>query len=235
MILTSRDGSRADPDRRRRPDLLRVAAQNIRRKVVNEGWDWVTVITGGEGVGKSTLAIKWALLYDPEFNPAEGVVFDIDELLGLFARSGKGDIVVGDEGVNGFFNRDAMTKENKAAATTGMVARGMGIHLTLLIPNLNHLDPYWREHRVKTWIHVKGRGKAIYRVARRHEFSRGTYWQPQFRHYYGPVADNIWSPYMERKNRYMMAKVLKELERAEEARKPKGKPGRPRKKKKDEE
>lgn len=181
-------------------DLLRIAYEKVREKILKKNYDYVTVISGYEGSGKSTLAIRVAYYSDPDFNGTR-VAFTGDELLGFMADAPRGSAIIFDEAAMGLFNRESMSKMNRAITTAAMIARAKNYHLILCIPSFWVLDAYFRDHRARCWIDIERRGDSLVHVPIRHRYRKDTFWEPVMEHHFSPIpADHpIWAAYEARK------------------------------------
>lgn len=187
-------------------DLLWLYYSNVMRAVREQAWDWITVVTGYEGTGKSTLALWIAHICDSRFNVSQ-VAWEAEDMAQAIANTEPGGAALFDEGVNGLYAREAMGTENRSLTTMTMVARGRQVHQIICIPNLHNLDHYFREFRVATWIHVTRRGLATVHDAVRSPYREGVYWRVRFVHEYPDVPPEIKDPYLSAKMSYITSKL----------------------------
>lgn len=132
--------------------------------------DHFTVIVGGEGKGKSTLAQQMAAWINPELT-LDSTVFNLKDYLKQLTlateiRAKEGITAKGlplcptiDEGGIDLFSRESMSKSNRILAKTFMVQRFLKLSVTICIPFYWGLDPYIRQHRVNTLIVIRERGQ----------------------------------------------------------------------------
>lgn len=132
----------------------------VRKIIKTQDYDWLHVIVGNEGVGKTSLGHCLSKKMWPNFNLETDSIFTTDDLISRVkaAKNKPGRAVVVDEGALVFFTRDSMSKANKEAVKllTGM--RQFNMFVVICVPNFWILDRYVREHRVKTVSRVVKRG-----------------------------------------------------------------------------
>lgn len=193
--------------------------------VRNDGWDFVTGITGRPGVGKSTLGFCLMPITDPDFSKPEQVpqqvAFTPVYYIRLLRMLALGKTKMGDEWVNAGYKRNHSSRENKETNTAFMTLRGMtGGHHILNMPNLFSFDTYWRNERLSAWILVRRRGEAVVHVPVRNDYRDGeVFWRPVLRVSYPGVSGPVWDEYDRMKEEYMKwqaERALSVLEEAEE-------------------
>lgn len=211
-------------------DLLWLYYHNVMRLVREEAWDWITVVTGYEGTGKSTLALWVAHMCDPAFTH-EQIAWEAEDMSDAIRKTLPGGAALFDEGVNGLYAREAMQTENRSLTTMSMVARGRQVHQIICIPNLHNLDHYFREFRVRTWIHVVQRGVAIIHEPVRSPYREGVFWKRRFVHQYPDIPQEWKTPYLAAKMAYINGKlgehsrkITRKHNASDEPRRPPGRP-----------
>jgi len=132
-------------------------SETVKNIITKKDYDWLHVVTGKEGVGKTSLALRYCIDINPDFS-VDDVIFSTKELVEWVKHSKKGMPVLIDEGALVFFSRDTMRGANKEAVKllTGM--RTFNLFVAICVPNFWVLDRYIREHRVKTVARVIKRG-----------------------------------------------------------------------------
>ena len=187
-------------------DLLRAVAENVRRKILTENWDYCCAIDGPEGVGKSSLGLKFARFLDPDWS-VDNVAYSADDLLKLLPHAKRGTPLLFDEAANGAYNREAMTKTNRALNTAAMVCRARNLALIMVIPNFWNLDGYFRNHRSRGWFSVERRGLALIHLPSRNRYDQTVFWKPTFRYEYEELAPDFYALYEKGKNAHIAAKL----------------------------
>ena len=120
--------------------------------------DHLTVITGREGIGKSTLGLQFAAVISAKTFGITHVCYTLLDLAKVLRKVKKGDTIVCDEGLMFSFSREAISSGNKQFVKLLSISRQLNIHLIINVPNFWNLESYVREHRVKTLINVTERG-----------------------------------------------------------------------------
>ncbi len=127
--------------------------------------DWVGVIDGGEGVGKSVLAMQIAKVLDPNFN-LKKVCMTPNEFTTAIVKARKGDCIVFDEAFTGLSSRASLTEVNKIIVSLMMEMRQKNLFVLIVMPTFFLLDKYVALWRAKGLFHVylkKGkRGRWVY-------------------------------------------------------------------------
>ena len=126
-------------------------------KLLRKDWDWLHVVTGYEGVGKSSLAMQMCIAIDPSFNIGS-ICFTADEFMRAVDRAKKYQAILADEGSEFLLSRDAMKRENRDAVKLFTQMRSKNLFIVICIPNIMILDSYVREHRIRSMTRVVRRG-----------------------------------------------------------------------------
>lgn len=128
--------------------------------------DHFVVISGGEGLGKSTLGIQIASWIYPEFQNKD-IVYGTTDYLEVLQNKYKEyeekkhidySAMILDEGTE-LLSKEALSKSNRILTKTFFVQRALKMLVIINIPNFHMLDAVVRKHRVKTLIEVTGRGR----------------------------------------------------------------------------
>jgi len=140
--------------------ILRV----IYKKVTQEDYDEVMVITGDEGTGKSRLMmhiVEWWNSQKGTTKPEEVdecVALDSEQFSNILQEVYKGAVRVNDEAAD-ISSRGAMSKTNKLFMLVYQLIRGENLFTILVIPSIFDLDTFFRKRRVRHLIHVPTRGR----------------------------------------------------------------------------
>lgn len=137
-------------DKAIKPELDKVT--NI---VLNKDRDWVTVVDGEEGVGKSVLAQQIALYLDPNFN-LDNLVFTADAFIKAIKdpKNTKGTAIVLDEAFNAANARSSMSEVNRSMAGVATEMRQKNLFIIIVLPSFFDLDRYFALWRCKSLFHV---------------------------------------------------------------------------------
>jgi len=133
--------------------------QHIRQKL-QDVWDLPAVITGREGIGKSTLGYWLCYGVDENFNVEEGIVYTAKELRPKLFRTPRYGACLVDEGLAALYKREHSTYERKFIIKVLSQARQRNLFYAICCPRMGDLDEYLRNWRIRLWLHVVSRGKA---------------------------------------------------------------------------
>ncbi len=150
----------------------------VLKERIKRNWDNVVAITGDEGVGKSTLAIWIGKLVDKYFNIERNEIVSTDpkELYEKITKLRKGSVLIVDEAIKILYKHEWASKTQKFLNTVYALARKENKTTLLCIPRFRDLNEFFRNHRVKFWIHVFARGKAIIFVRDWNPFAKDVWW-----------------------------------------------------------
>jgi len=123
--------------------------------------DYVIVIDGQTGGGKSTLATKICIKGCLNFKIEEDIIFSRDEFIDKITNSPGGRFYPVDEAINVLFKRDFATKKQKFLIRLMDMCRDKNLCLILCVPNFWSIDKHILEGRVKLRIHVARTGLAF--------------------------------------------------------------------------
>lgn len=127
--------------------LVAEMKENVRNALDN-----LVVIWGSEGVGKSHLAHHIATQFNPSFDMKKNYIYKYEEFLKRITEdldSPPGTVYWLDEASNIAGNRDWMHKDNKEFIKILEMFRSKGWTLIMCIPDIERLDVYIRETRVR--------------------------------------------------------------------------------------
>jgi len=127
-------------------------------KHVQQDNDFVGVITGAEGGGKSHLAKMMAAIIDP-FWGMDKLLYTPEQLPELFRRGRKGDVLILDEGNLFLMGRDSATSLSKYMLKMFALMRQRNMVVFVCVPNFFTIDTYIREHRCKALWYLTKRGR----------------------------------------------------------------------------
>lgn len=127
----------------------------VRDRVLNKDRDFIAVIDGEEGAGKSVLAQQIAAYLDPNFN-LDKIVFTSDDFLRTIKdpKTKKGACIVLDEAFNAANNRASLTEVNRSMIGVATEMRQKNLFILMVLPSFFDLDKYFALWRCKALIHV---------------------------------------------------------------------------------
>lgn len=136
----------------------------ITKEWIEKKYDYIIVISGGTGEGKSTLGIQLAKsvqrLYFRRFY-FDNIVYNLRDLIEKISTSPPGTVIIIDEAVDLLFRRDAITSESKTLVKLLDKCRYKRLILIFILPNIWSLDKHVRDSRVRMWMWVPKRGQAV--------------------------------------------------------------------------
>lgn len=127
----------------------------VKKRVLKKDRDWVCVIDGEEGVGKSVLAQQIAKYLDPNFT-IDDIVFNSDEFLKKIKdpKTKKGKAIVLDEAFSAASSRSSLSEVNRAMIGVATEMRQKNLFIILCIPSFFDLDRYFALWRCRALFHI---------------------------------------------------------------------------------
>ncbi len=111
------------------------------KKVTEADQDRIYVITGREGLGKSTLAMQLAYVVDQNFS-LNNIVFTANQLEKRITECKPNTAILMDEAFNGLSSKGAISKENKRLVRILMMMRQRNLFLFIVLPSFFLLEKY---------------------------------------------------------------------------------------------
>lgn len=137
----------------------------IKPKILKKDFDWVWVVDGSEGSGKSVFAQQLAKVLDPSFC-VERMCMTPDEFTKAILRAKKGQCVIFDEAFVGLSSRASLTEINKLMVSLMMEMRQKNLFVIIVMPTFFMLDRYVALFRARGLFHIYlkygKRGRWIY-------------------------------------------------------------------------
>jgi hypothetical protein len=137
----------------------------IKPKLNKKDYDWVWIVDGAEGSGKSVFSMSLAKVVDPSFC-LERVTMTPNEFTKAVIKAGKGEAVIFDEGFTGLSSRASLTEINRLIVSLMMEMRQKNLFVIIVMPTIFLLDKYVALFRAKGLFHIytKGgrRGRWVY-------------------------------------------------------------------------
>lgn len=137
----------------------------IKKQVIKKDKDFVVVIDGEEGSGKSVLAQQVAKRLDPNFN-IDNICFNADQFIERLKNAPKYSCIVLDEAYNAASSRGSLTEVNRSMVAVATEMRQRNLFVIIVLPSFFDLDKYFALWRCKSLIHVYfdrdgGRGRFV--------------------------------------------------------------------------
>lgn len=135
--------------------IVKEELDKVKRRVLKNDRDWVTVIDGEEGVGKSVLAQQIAAYLDPNFS-IDRIVFNSDDFLKIIKnpKTEKGACILLDEAFAAANNRASLTEVNRAMIGVATEMRQKNLFVLMVLPSFFDLDKYFALWRCRALFHV---------------------------------------------------------------------------------
>lgn len=127
--------------------------RDVKKSVIKKDRDFVMVIDGEEGSGKSVLAMQIALYLDPKFN-LDSVVFNADQFMKKIREIRRHTCIVLDEAFNASNARASLSQVNRAMLGVATEMRQRNLFIIMVLPSFFDLDKYFALWRCKALIHV---------------------------------------------------------------------------------
>jgi len=165
-----------DENEKRKLTCVKMISEKARLKV-RQDYDCVIAITGSEGVGKSSMAIRLGMAIDDNFSMEKNILFSPieTEVKDAVTKLPKYSVIILDEAIKVLYKLNWNTKLQKMLNTLYTLCRKENKVTILCIPRLTDLSEMFRNHRVKIWIHISRRGCAMVFLKNDSPFSDDTW------------------------------------------------------------
>lgn len=131
------------------------------KAMLKKDFDFPVAISGRERMGKSTLAIQLAGEINGGLDLNRHVIYTAKELGAKLQAAPEESAIVLDESMFALYKRESMTAERREIVKLMSVVGARRLCLLACVPNFGDLDSYFRNWRVRFWIHVADRGYAV--------------------------------------------------------------------------
>ncbi len=127
----------------------------VRYRVLEKDFDFVTIIDGREGSGKSVLAQQLGAYLDPNFS-LDNIVFTSERFIAKIKdpKVKKGSCIVLDEAFNAINSRASMSEVNRSMGAVATEMRQKNLFIIIVLPSFFDLDKQFAIHRASSLIHV---------------------------------------------------------------------------------
>lgn len=125
----------------------------IKPKLKKKDYDWVWIVDGSEGSGKSVFSMQLARIIDPTFC-LERVCMTPNEFTKAIIKAEKGQAVVFDEGFTGLSSRASLTEINRLMVSLMMEMRQKNLFIVVVMPTIFLLDRYVALFRARGLFHI---------------------------------------------------------------------------------
>ncbi len=121
--------------------------------VKKKDFDYVLVIDGDEGVGKSVFGMGIGKVLDPNFD-LKNVCFTPEDFINRIKTAKKNECIMFDEGFLGLSSRSSLSQTNQLIVSNMMMMRQLNLFVIIVLPSVFMLDRYCVLHRAKGLLHV---------------------------------------------------------------------------------
>lgn len=118
---------------------------------VDEAFDNILTITGGEGTGKSNLAHYIAKRFDPDFDQSKSLIYSWSQFLDSVLDDPQ-KVYWFDEAILVAAGRDWMKEANKMLMSCLQIIRSKRFTIIFCVPKFDNIDVYIREFRTRYMI-----------------------------------------------------------------------------------
>lgn len=125
----------------------------IRKGIQKKDKDWLVIIDGQEGSGKSVFAMLLGKVLDPDLNMSR-ICMTPQDFTKAILTAKKGQCVIFDEAFTGLSSRGALTEINRVLVSLMMEMRQKNLYVLIVMPTFFELDRYVAIHRSKGLFHV---------------------------------------------------------------------------------
>lgn len=141
---------------------LKYIAKFIRRRL-NKDIDLVIGWTGNEGSGKSTGAINMSKIIDPDFDLIKNVSYipNADEVIKEYTALKPTQSYIIDEAVRVIHKYKWASRSHREIIDFFSTERKQRKCVFLLMPRFSDFSEFFRNHRIRIWIHTITRGLAV--------------------------------------------------------------------------
>lgn len=168
------------------------------RRGIDDKWDFVMVVDGREGAGKSTLALQMKAIYDGRYN-LDNVLFDATSMIKTMRFAPRKSCVVVDEAIISLYKREALKDFQLTLVKAFSIVRARNLFFILVLPNFNDLDPNIRtraNYRFYTFAKRGHRGYLEVYQPKRTPWSSGWLYQELVWTYkFPPLPDEFQTKY----------------------------------------
>jgi len=133
--------------------LYKHLTKKVKPSVEKKDFDYVMIVDGSEGTGKSVMAFQIAKVLDPKFD-LDNICFTPSEFIKAVTHAKPYSCIVFDEAFTGLSSRAALSEVNRLLVSLMMEMRQNNLFVILVMPTFFMLDKYAVLHRSKEMFHV---------------------------------------------------------------------------------
>lgn len=170
-------------------DRLESFMKYLKRGTTEHDFDYVIVLDGPEGSGKSSLAMHAKALYEGRYS-LDNVMYDAGDAIKTMLEAPPASFILHDEAVCDFMSRTALKTFQIRLVKAFSIARELNHVYMLLIPNYNLLDPALKiRAKYRFWVYAKGFNRGYLKVfyAKRNPWTKAKPYHDERWHYVFPM------------------------------------------------
>lgn len=133
--------------------ILKKQLDEVRHAVMKRDRDYVMVVDGEEGSGKSVLAMQIAAYLDKKFT-IDQVVFNADQFMKKIKTIRKNACLLLDEAFSASNARASLSQVNRSMVGVATEMRQRNLFVIFVLPSFFDLDKYFALWRCRALIHV---------------------------------------------------------------------------------
>lgn len=134
-------------------DKLRNFLNKIKETLEKHDRDYVMLIDGYEGAGKSTFGIQIGRYIDPSLS-LDQICLTAEEFKQAIIHAKKNQCIIYDEAVTGLTAGDSITRVGKLLKSMMMQMRQKNLCVIVILPTIFELSKYVVFHRSKAFFHI---------------------------------------------------------------------------------
>ena len=136
-------------------NIMRNNLDEVRYRVLEKDFDFVTIVDGREGSGKSVLAQQLGAYLDPNFS-LDNIVFTSEDFIKKIKdpKVKKGSCILLDEAFNAINSRASMSEVNRSMGAIATEMRQKNLFIIIVLPSYFDLDKQFAIHRASSLVHV---------------------------------------------------------------------------------
>jgi len=134
-------------------DIFKENLNRIKGRLHKKDRDYLMIIDGEEGSGKSVLALQVCTFMDPTFNLSR-VCFTAEDFKKQIINAPQNSAVLHDEGAQGLNVRSSLSKLNKMLVGLIQQMRQKNLFVVVVIPTIFYLDRYIAYWRASSLLHI---------------------------------------------------------------------------------
>lgn len=166
------------------PKLKHFLDTKVIERIKKQDKDYVMLIDGYEGVGKSTFAQQIGRYVDNSMDLSQ-ICMTVDEFKQSIIDAGKGKCIIYDEAVTGMTAGDSISKVGRVLKSMMMQMRQKNLFVIVILPVLFEFNKYAVLSRARSFFHMyESKGRMGYWVGYNQKDTRLTYLKGKKTHSY---------------------------------------------------